>query len=320
MTFVPRITYYLDALPSCRSPQDSAIRIGKLWRLIFARQRDQPKAMTQHQRVLEIRRWTVNKFEYFLHFQKNLICFLGWQNVMGFMSYATAIPWTRTFLFARSTITLVFIAVLPMPLPFSQWEHIRSLVRYKQNAAKRTMRIYKQHINKAENIPRKAVGDMMPVLFATRIVVPDSRNGDVKSTAASRSAFTYIDKYIFGQKTRERHAYIFLPLKRWAPCRISSQLRPLLTHSTFRSEKINGRYLTGSLYCWVRPVLYCENMDKQKPSLPIGSYCNHNTTMFCCTHIFFCLAAFVPSGFASAQLWCYKAYPQNSPFRIFDSY
>ena len=34
---------------------------------------------------------------------------------------------------------------------------------------------------------------MIPVRLATRIVVPDSRNGDVKSTAASLSAFTLRD-------------------------------------------------------------------------------------------------------------------------------
>ena len=35
--------------------------------------------------------------------------------------------------------------------------------------------------------PRKAVGDMMPVLLATAIAIPDSKNGAVKSTADSRS-------------------------------------------------------------------------------------------------------------------------------------
>jgi hypothetical protein len=39
-------------------------------------------------------------------------------------------------------------------------------------------------------IPRKAVGEIIPVLLATRIVDPDSRKGAVKSTAASLSAFT----------------------------------------------------------------------------------------------------------------------------------
>ncbi len=43
----------------------------------------------------------------------------------------------------------------------------------------------------AWNLPRKAVGEMIPVRLATSIVVPDSRNGDVKSTAASLSALTY---------------------------------------------------------------------------------------------------------------------------------
>ena len=42
-------------------------------------------------------------------------------------------------------------------------------------------------------IPKKAVGEMIPVLFATRMVDPDSRNGAVKSTAASLSAFTLSD-------------------------------------------------------------------------------------------------------------------------------
>ncbi len=37
-------------------------------------------------------------------------------------------------------------------------------------------------------IPRKAVGDTMPVLLATMMVVPLSKNGAVKSTAASLSA------------------------------------------------------------------------------------------------------------------------------------
>lgn len=32
---------------------------------------------------------------------------------------------------------------------------------------------------------------MIPVLLATKTVVPDSKNGAVKSTAASRSAFTF---------------------------------------------------------------------------------------------------------------------------------
>ena len=42
-------------------------------------------------------------------------------------------------------------------------------------------------------LPRNAVGEIIPVLFETRIVVPDSRNGAVKSTAASRSALTLRD-------------------------------------------------------------------------------------------------------------------------------
>ena len=37
------------------------------------------------------------------------------------------------------------------------------------------------------------VGEMIPVLRATRMVVPDSRKGDVKSTAASRSELTFND-------------------------------------------------------------------------------------------------------------------------------
>ena len=37
------------------------------------------------------------------------------------------------------------------------------------------------------NVPKKAVGDMIPVLFATTIAMPDSRNGTVKSTSFSRS-------------------------------------------------------------------------------------------------------------------------------------
>jgi hypothetical protein len=40
-------------------------------------------------------------------------------------------------------------------------------------------------------LPKKAVGEMIPVLFATRMAVPDSRKGAVKSTAASRSALTF---------------------------------------------------------------------------------------------------------------------------------
>ena len=39
---------------------------------------------------------------------------------------------------------------------------------------------------------------MIPVHLATRIVVPDSRNGDVKSTAASLSAFTLIFQIFCG--------------------------------------------------------------------------------------------------------------------------
>ena len=43
--------------------------------------------------------------------------------------------------------------------------------------------------------PRNAVGDMMPVLLATTIAIPDSRNGAVKSTADSRSELIWnIDK------------------------------------------------------------------------------------------------------------------------------
>lgn len=41
------------------------------------------------------------------------------------------------------------------------------------------------------HLPKKAVGEMIPVLFATRMAVPDSRKGAVKSTAASRSALTF---------------------------------------------------------------------------------------------------------------------------------
>jgi hypothetical protein len=40
-------------------------------------------------------------------------------------------------------------------------------------------------------LPRKAVGDMIPVRLATNMEVPDSRNGAVKSTTASRSAFIF---------------------------------------------------------------------------------------------------------------------------------
>ena len=40
-------------------------------------------------------------------------------------------------------------------------------------------------------LPRKAVGDMIPVRLATNIDVPDSKNGAVKSTTASRSAFIF---------------------------------------------------------------------------------------------------------------------------------
>ena len=40
-------------------------------------------------------------------------------------------------------------------------------------------------------LPKNAVGDIIPVRLATKIVVPDSRNGDVKSTAASLSALTF---------------------------------------------------------------------------------------------------------------------------------
>ena len=42
-------------------------------------------------------------------------------------------------------------------------------------------------------VPKKAVGEMIPVLFDTRIEVPDSRKGAVKSTAASLSAFIFRD-------------------------------------------------------------------------------------------------------------------------------
>ena len=42
-------------------------------------------------------------------------------------------------------------------------------------------------------LPKKAVGEMIPVRLATKIVVPDSKKGDVKSTAASRSALTFND-------------------------------------------------------------------------------------------------------------------------------
>ena len=44
--------------------------------------------------------------------------------------------------------------------------------------------------------PRKAVGDMMPVLLATAIAIPDSRNGAVKSTADSRSELIWRKKRI----------------------------------------------------------------------------------------------------------------------------
>ena len=51
--------------------------------------------------------------------------------------------------------------------------------------------LHTENLNKI--LPKNAVGEMIPVRFATRIVVPNSRNGDVKSTAASLSAFTLRD-------------------------------------------------------------------------------------------------------------------------------
>ena len=42
-------------------------------------------------------------------------------------------------------------------------------------------------------LPKNAVGEIIPVRLATKIAVPDSKNGEVKSTAASRSALTLSD-------------------------------------------------------------------------------------------------------------------------------
>ena len=42
-------------------------------------------------------------------------------------------------------------------------------------------------------LPKNAVGDIIPVRLATKIAVPDSKKGEVKSTAASRSALTLSD-------------------------------------------------------------------------------------------------------------------------------
>ena len=39
--------------------------------------------------------------------------------------------------------------------------------------------------------PRKAVGEIIPVLLATTMAMPDSRKGVVKSTTASRSALIF---------------------------------------------------------------------------------------------------------------------------------
>ena len=40
-------------------------------------------------------------------------------------------------------------------------------------------------------LPKKAVGEMMPVLLATTIAMPDSKKGVVKSTTVSRSALIF---------------------------------------------------------------------------------------------------------------------------------
>ena len=42
-------------------------------------------------------------------------------------------------------------------------------------------------IIRIEWIPRNAVGEIIPVLLATTIAIPDSRNGTVKSTSLSLS-------------------------------------------------------------------------------------------------------------------------------------
>ena len=46
------------------------------------------------------------------------------------------------------------------------------------------------HLHETD-LPRKAVGEMIPVLFATMIAMPDSRKGTVKSTTDSRSALIF---------------------------------------------------------------------------------------------------------------------------------
>ena len=50
---------------------------------------------------------------------------------------------------------------------------------------------------------------MIPVRLATRIVVPDSKNGDVKSTAASLSALTLRDVSTMGILCPEISRYVF---------------------------------------------------------------------------------------------------------------
>ena len=50
---------------------------------------------------------------------------------------------------------------------------------------------YFSHQKREKHLPKKAVGDIMPVRLATKMVVPDSKKGDVKSTAASLSALIF---------------------------------------------------------------------------------------------------------------------------------
>ena len=47
--------------------------------------------------------------------------------------------------------------------------------------------------NKGDDVPRNAVGEMIPVLLAVRMATPESINGTEKSTTPSRSEFIMRD-------------------------------------------------------------------------------------------------------------------------------
>ena len=98
-------------------------------------------------------------------------------------------------------------------------------------------------------VPRKAVGEMIPVRFATSTVVPDSRKGAVKSTAASLSAFTFNEVRTMSNflSTKAFISPFHFPF--WKKGERLSENRA----KNFRRLQEMNKYLPWTLPTWDRP-------------------------------------------------------------------